>query len=547
MQMKAVMRSMSDAAVHIYITSPGLLGLMSAICASYLIGNANERKYQNLLSNAKIPERIVDALKHTLAGEKVYKALWKVRELVVALSQICYSDANKRVLMEKQTGVVRMLVDILETKTDDITLFFALRTLVELAFNPAARMQMYEMRVTQGQTRGLCDILEVLATAVSRTSISVASAHHSHDRSSPAINRAKESTCELARMMLYVLDQPLLLEAHASRELITASRPHVYLQRSVPGSAPAPTTLGREPAKSYAELEPLGSLAKRRWSTTRTVLKAATKREKKPYAFVTFSWIDTDRGVAEDICDDLERRCKDGESSRLEVYRCTRFENEPDDPSRILQEIDDAQLMILFVSNNYQESYNCRLQAELAEAAGKPFVFVELEDYEALSNKVRNTSASTFSRPRKEASAGLTQGTCDDLGSELGWLTEMMCRNKQKPAGQNMNLMLTLTNKDEVVSSLMAMFVQTMADQAQRERDRVGDIGYFQRNARGVQLCEEDSSVKVRPKAARTSMNISMEAGLDALQGERVGRLDVLAKEESGEIRCPRQGGEWGD
>ena len=97
------------------------------------------------------------------------------------------------------------------------------------------------------------------------------------------------------------------------------------------------------------------------------------------YALVAYSWVGEDRSLAEDICDDLDRRCEQ-ELPEMGVLRCTHYENEPDDPLRIARRSSSAAFVIIFVSNNFQESYTCRLIAETAKSARVPIMFVELEE-----------------------------------------------------------------------------------------------------------------------------------------------------------------------
>jgi hypothetical protein len=554
--MKGVMRRMADAAVHNYITSDGVLGLMAAITASYLIGNEHAQRYQNLLSHAEIPERLADALKVTLDGEKVYGATWKIRELVVALAQICYGDATKSRLVQKRPGVVRMLVDVLDVCVDELlTVCFALRTLVELAFLPAARVKMYALRDPRDGKEGLLNTLEGLASSVSRVSINAASNFHAHDRGSPALNRAREVTCELARIMLYVLARPLLdpdashIRSHAQslprmpRQASPPLKPrscvlsaHVSAPSLQPSLSPVGGVRSLQPSPRAHALSRIAETAKdRRWSVKKLELGAledgslSGDSEVPPYAFMTFSWNDPDRSVAEDICDELERRCQ--AAGNLGINRCTRFENEPDDPTRVLQEIDKAELMVLFVSRNYQESYNCRLQAELAEAAGKPIVFVELMDEEALMGALqdgeRKQDSVGSTNPREDASAASTK-------VELGWLTDMMKRSRNSE-GKDMNLMLDLTNKDSIITSIMSMFVSGQTCKAQRKLTRVGDIGYFQHSAAGVHLCD-------LPRGDRPSP-MSRPAGLSLIQERCASEAREEMKEKPSKAGCGAGGG----
>ena len=144
--MEGIRRVATDRCIQNYITREGIIGLMAAMTAAYLIGTDEDKRYQELLHDAKIPQKLCSALDDTLHGKDVDGAPWKESELVLALLQMSFCEENKQALVK--AGAFNSLLMIVQGQRiqrggdtisdhqyESTVLCYALRTLVELSFS----------------------------------------------------------------------------------------------------------------------------------------------------------------------------------------------------------------------------------------------------------------------------------------------------------------------------------------------------------------------------------------------------------------------------
>jgi hypothetical protein len=131
--MDGIRRIATDRCVISYIAKGGLIGLMAANCAAYLIGAEDDTEYQSLISKAGIPRMLCYALKTTLEDKDVAGARWRISELVLAVLNCSFNDENKASLVEN--GVIDSMMVLCEGQHyENRDVVQALRTLMELSF-----------------------------------------------------------------------------------------------------------------------------------------------------------------------------------------------------------------------------------------------------------------------------------------------------------------------------------------------------------------------------------------------------------------------------
>jgi hypothetical protein len=157
--MDGIRRIATDRCVMSYIEKGGLIGLMAANCAAYLIGADDNAEYQSLVAKAGIPRMLCYALKTTLQDKDVAGARWGISELVLAVLNCSFNDDNKASLVEN--GVIDSMLVLCEGEHyENRDVIQALRTLVELSFCAEGVLQMQQL--------GCADRMQAAATRTAK-------------------------------------------------------------------------------------------------------------------------------------------------------------------------------------------------------------------------------------------------------------------------------------------------------------------------------------------------------------------------------------------
>jgi hypothetical protein len=340
--MEDIRRVATDRCIQNYITREGIIGLMAANTAAYLIGTDDDKRYQELISDAGIPQKLCSALKDTLHGKDVDGAPWKESELVLALLQISFTEENK--LKLEQAGAIESLLMIVEGqktlrggdyfedfKFDSTVLCYALRTLVELSFCGQALDKMRHLEFADQLRNTNVQLQEGLSNQEFRAQMQ-------------SSGKSKDG-------------KPV-----KKKRLITWEG-NVIANTSNSGIVELSNIL-------LTILEPTPVI--------RMDLKNTSAGSMKPHIIATYS--SKDRRYAESVCDQLD------DPIGLRIIKAAKFGEFKSQGrfDKIQGCFESAVAAICFVSIHYKASYRCRMQAELLEKLQQEgrvnCVFVEMTD-----------------------------------------------------------------------------------------------------------------------------------------------------------------------